>query len=350
MQQMAIADCNPYKATSRHAYGVIGEQQMSLRTEEIEAYLRVVELGGISAAARHMGLSKSVVSKRISDLERELGASLLQRSSRRMQPSESGRYFYEQARAAMSQLTQAAQSVSEAAQEVCGELRILAPMSFGTRWLSPLIAEFGRANPRLRLSLELDDRLVDLAYGGDDVAIRITRLRDSDLIARKLAPSRRVVCCSPDYAARAGLPRTVEDIGHHACLSYSNSLPGQIWTFQPDAHEEAPKTITPRGIYTANNGEVLRDAVLAGHGLAVLPRFIVWEDLRAGRLIEVQPGATPVEDGIFAVYPRNAFGSAKLRALVQFLQASLSQPPWEVPGSSMESAEVVPLYAEAPKR
>ena len=323
---------------------------MSLRTEEIEAYLAAVEHGGISAAARQMGLSKSVVSKRISDLERELGASLLQRSTRRIQPSEVGRYFYEQARAAMNQLTQAAHSVSEAAGEVCGELRILAPMSFGTRWLSPLIAEFGKANPRLRLSLELDDRLVDLSYEGYDVAIRATRLSDSSLIARKLAPSRRVLCCSPAYAARAGVPETLEDIGRHACLSYSNSSPGQIWSFQSGEHDDGVKSITPRGIYAANNGEVLRDATVAGCGLAVLPRFIAWEDLQAGRLIEIQPGATPVEDGIFALYPRNAFGSAKLKALVQFLQASLSPPPWEVSGSSIACAEVVPLFAQSAER
>lgn len=323
---------------------------MSLRTEEIQAYLQVVELGGISAAARHMGLSKSVVSKRISDLERELGVSLLQRSTRRIQPSEGGRHFYEQARAAMNLLTEAAQSVSEAAGEVCGDLRILAPMSFGTRWLSPLIAEFGQENPRLRLNLDLNDRLVDLTCEGYDVAIRITRLGDSSLIARKLALSRRVLCCSPEYAARAGLPRTVEEIGRHACLSYSNSPPGNIWAFQPDAHEESLKSTRPHGVFSANNGEVLRDALLAGYGLAVLPRFIVWEDLLAGRLIEVRPGATPAEDGIYAVYPRTAFGSVKIRALVQFLQVALSPPPWEVSHRPTTSAEVVPLFAQSPER
>ena len=323
---------------------------MSLRTEEIEAYLLAVELGGISAAARRMGLSKSVVSKRISDLERELGVPLLQRSTRRIQPSESGRFFYEQARAAMNQLTQAAQNVSEAAREICGELRILAPMSFGTRWLSPRIAEFGKAYPRLRLDLELDDRLANLADEGFDVAIRISRLGDSSLIARQLAPSRRVLCCSPAYAERAGVPETVEEIVQHACVSYSLSAPGQVWAFRPDAHDEELKTITPRGIFTANNGEVMRDAALAGYGLAVLPRFIVWEDLQACRLIEVQPGATPVEDGIFAVYPRCGIGSTKLGARVQFLQASFSPPPWEAPCSSVGGAEVAPLRAEALER
>ncbi|NOV23975.1 LysR family transcriptional regulator [Cupriavidus necator] len=309
---------------------------MSLRTEDIQAYLLAVELGGISAAARYLGLSKSVISKRISDLERELGASLLQRSTRRVQPSDSGRYFYEQARAAMSQLNHAAQGVSERSGELCGELRILAPMSFGTRFLSPIITEFGKANPRLHLFLELDDRLVDTGYERYDMAIRITRLDDSALIARKLAVSRRVLCCSPAYAERCGVPATVDDITRHACLAYSNSPPGQVWAFsagEADSQQLPPpksRSLAPRGVFTANNGEVLRDAALAGYGLAVLPRFIVWEDLLAGRLVEVHPGATPLDDGIFAVYPRSAFGSTRLRALVQFLQAALSPPPWEI--------------------
>ncbi len=302
---------------------------MSLRTEDIEAYLHVVELGGISAAARRMGLSKSVVSKRISDLERELGVSLLQRSTRSIRPSESGRYFYEQARAALGQLDHAAQTVSDAARELCGELRVLAPMTFGTRWLSPLIAAFAREHPRLNLILELDDKLADVGYERYDVAIRITRLGDSSLIARRLAASRRVLCCSPGYAGRAGLPQSIEDIGQHACLAYSNSPPGQVWAFAESSAKGGMRSIAPRGVFTANNGEVLRDAALAGQGLAVLPRFIVWEDLRAGRLVEVLPDLPPVADGIFAVYPRSGLGSVKLRALVQYLQASLAQPPWE---------------------
>ncbi|UDM52701.1 LysR family transcriptional regulator [Cupriavidus sp. MP-37] len=302
---------------------------MQLRTEDIEAYLLVVELSSVSAAARHMSLSKSVVSKRISDLERSLGATLLQRSTRRVQPTESGRQFYDQARAAMAQLTQAAENVSKFSQELCGELRILAPMSFGTLWLSPLIARFAKSHQRLHVIMELDDRLVDTGYERYDVAIRITRLSDSALIARKLAASRRVVCCSPDYARQNGLPESIDDIPRYDCLSYSNSLPGQIWAFRGTTPHAAPKILTPRGPFTANNGEVLRDAVVAGHGLAVLPLFIVAPDLVAGRLIPVLPEVPPVDDGIFAVYPKTAFTSQKIRTLIQFLQQAMSPPPWE---------------------
>lgn len=304
-------------------------KHMQLRTEEIESYLLVVELGSVSGAARHMALSKSVVSKRISDLERSLGVTLLQRSTRRVQPTESGRHFYEQARAAMAQLTNAAESISKTSQELCGELRILAPMSFGTLWLSPLISEFAKAHPRLHVVMELDDRLVDTGYERYDVAIRITRLGDSALIARKLAVSRRILCCSPEYAAHAGLPESIDDIAGHACLSYSNSRPGQIWAFRGHTPQAAPKIIAPRGVFTANNGEVLRDAALGDHGIAVLPLFIVSRELAAGRLIEVLPDEAPIDDGVFAVYPRTAYTSQKIRTLIQFLQQSLSPPPWE---------------------
>jgi len=307
---------------------------MSLRTEDIQAYLLAVELGGIGAAARDMDLSKSVVSKRITDLERELGVSLLQRSTCGVLPTEAGRQYYEQARAAMTQLLQAAQNVSANARELSGELRILAPMSFGMRWLSPLLAEFGRVNPRLHLMIELDDRMGDAESGRHDVAIRITRLGDIGLVARRLGTSRRVLCCSPDYAARAGLPQTLDDVATRACLGYSAASPGQVWAFRDEASGGTAKTLAPRPVFSANNGDVLRDAAVAGHGFAVLPHFIVADDLRAGRLIEVRPGAVPVDDGIFAVYPRSAFGSVKLRALVQFLQQALSPAPWEGQASS----------------
>ncbi|MCO5399055.1 LysR family transcriptional regulator [Ralstonia soli] len=311
---------------------------MRLRTEEIEAYLRVVEFGSVSGAARGMALSKSVVSKRISDLEHSLGASLLQRSTRSVQPTEAGRHFYEQARAAMAQLIRAAESLSETSRQLCGELRILAPMSFGTLWLSPLIADFAKAHPRLHVAMELEDRQADTRHERYDVAIRVARLGDSALIARRLAVSRRIVCCSPAYAERAGLPADLDELHHHACLSYSNALPTQIWAFHGKPHQIAPRVVSPRGVFTANNGEVLRDAAVAGHGIAVLPLFIVAADLAAGRLIQALPEEEPIEDGVFAVYPRSAFTLQKIRTLVAFLQAAMSPPPWDVSNAAVKTS------------
>lgn len=306
--------------------------RMQLRTDELEAFLLVVEQGSVSGAARHLNLSKSVISKRLSDLERTLGVLLLQRSTRRVQPTENGARFYEETRSALAQLTRAAETISQNSQELCGELRILAPMSFGTLWLSPLLSRFAAANPKLNLVVDLDDRLVDTEHARFDVAIRVTRLGDTAMIARKLAASRRIVCCSPAYAQRAGLPKTLDDITRHACLTYSNAPPGQIWAFQGPTPRSAPRVVTPRGQFTANNGEVLRDAATSGQGLAVLPLFIVADDIRAGRLINALPNETPLDDGIFAVYQRTPFVSHKLKALILFLQQSLSPPPWEEPG------------------
>ena len=229
----------PFNLLSRR----MRKANMQLRTEEIEAYLLVVELGSVSGAARRMSLSKSVVSKRINDLERSLGVTLLQRSTRRVQATESGQHFYDRARAAMTQLTHAAESISETSQQLCGELRILAPMSFGTLWLSPLIAGFASAYPRLHVVMDLDDRVVDIGHERADVAIHASRLGDSALIARRLAVSRRVVCCSPAYAARAGLPASIGDIARHACLSYGNSPPGGLGVPGPHRRPRAGQSL-----------------------------------------------------------------------------------------------------------
>ncbi|MGA4815826.1 LysR family transcriptional regulator [Pseudomonas aeruginosa] len=176
---------------------------MSLRLEDIQAFLNVVELGSISAAAERMSLSKSVISKRVSDLERHLGVRLLYRSTRNVEPTEAGGFFYKSAKASLQDLNNAAESVALRENDLCGELRVMAPMSFGTLWLGPLVMEFMARNPRLEVVLQLDDRIVDFEKEGYDLAIRITRLQDSSLIARQLGTSRRVVCCSPELPGTA---------------------------------------------------------------------------------------------------------------------------------------------------
>lgn len=165
---------------------------------------------------------------------------------------------------------------------------------------------------------------------------------------RQLAVSRRIVCCSPVYADRAGLPASLDDILLHPCLTYSNSPPSQVWAFQGENAQAAPKFVTPRGIFTANNGEVLRDAAVAGHGIAVLSVFIVAPDLAAGRLVRVLPDEVPVDDGVVAVYPRSAFTSQKVRTPVQFLQQAMSPPPWEAVAAPAGSP--VPAPRAMPRR
>lgn len=301
---------------------------MKLDLQEIETFLRVVELGSVSQAAQRMGLSKSVVSKRLSDLEKHLATRLLHRSTRRVAPSDTGLQFYEQARQALAQLTEAAETAASSESGLRGHLRLQAPMSFGTLWLAPLLAEFMAEQPELRVDLQLDDRILDFEREGYDLCIRISRLGDSALIARRLAASPRVLCCSPDYAARHGVPASAAEIARHPGIGYSNVSTGQVWTFRSPEGDGEPFSLAPQGRFTSNNGEIMCEMAVRGLGLAVLPRFIVQRALDSGALREIDIGATPVDDGIYALYPRAGRGSRKVAALCDFLQARLASAPW----------------------
>ncbi len=303
---------------------------MSLRLEDIQAFLNVVELGSISAAAERMSLSKSVISKRVSDLERHLGVRLLYRSTRNVEPTEAGGFFYKSAKRLAAGPEQRRGKRGPARERPVRELRVMAPMSFGTLWLGPLVMEFMARNPRLEVVLQLDDRIVDFEKEGYDLAIRITRLQDSSLIARQLGTSRRVVCCSPEYLERHGPLQRIEDILCHPCIGYSHNTPSQLWSFEPRVAGEPARMITPRGRFNTNNGQTMRDAAVRGLGLAMLPLFIAAEDLAAGRLVEALPQERPLDDLIYAMYSRAATLSPKVKLFVQFLQQALGSPPWGV--------------------
>jgi len=303
---------------------------MQYRLDNISAFLHAIETGSVSAAARRMGLSKSVVSKRISDLEAVLKVELLQRSARGVVPTEKGVAFYQRARSIMQQLDQAAEELIEQDDELCGSVRIAAPMTFGTSYLGPILFSFVSRHPQLGLALNLDDRITDLLGEGYDLAVRIGRLPDSSLVARKLAQSRRLVCCSPAYAKRAGLPATIEELPHHACIGYVNVSPSQIWQFEPVEPGDTPRSLVVRSRIIANNGESMRDAAIAGLGICVLPIFIIAKALMSGQLINALPNAYPVADTIYAVYPQNRHLPKKVRAIIDHLVTAFEgEPPWE---------------------
>jgi DNA-binding transcriptional LysR family regulator len=303
---------------------------MRYNFDNISAYIRVVETGSISAAALRLDLAKSVVSKRIHDLEAELGVELLHRSTRGMTPTDQGLLFYQRARDIMQQLMTAADEIADRDGDLCGQLRMSAPMSFGTMYLGPLLFPFLAQHPRLELALSLDDRVVDLLGEGYDLAIRIGRLQDSSLIARKLAGSERIVCCSPDYARRAGLPTTLEEIQNHTCIGYANVHSSQIWQFEPAQAGGEIRSLVIRSRIVLNNGEAMRDAAIAGLGLVVLPRFIVAGALARGELIDALPTMRPLADTIYAIYPHTRHVARKLRTVIDHLVSALAgEPPWE---------------------
>ena len=304
---------------------------MKLDLQEIETFLRVVELGGVSRAAEDLALSKSVVSKRLSDLEQRLGAKLLHRSTRKVGPTENGLGFYRQAKDALRELQQAAEAATYTDSGLRGRLHMLAPMSFGTLWLAPLLAEFMALHPQLEITLHLDDRISDFEREGYDLCVRVAHIGDSALIARKLASSARLLCCSPAYAARHGVPQRIEELLEHDCIGYSNVVAGQFWSFDSRDASGDLLSLTPRGRFASNYGQAMCAMALAGQGLALLPSFIVQPHLRSGALLEVLPQARPPAYAIYALYPRSSRASHKVLALCDFLQQRLADAPWEHP-------------------
>ena len=303
---------------------------MRHRFDDIATFIQVVETASISGAARRLNIAKSVVSKRITDLERALGVELLHRSTRKITPTDKGTVFYERARTILSELQEAAEQVSDRAGDLVGPLRIAAPMTFGTMYLGPLLFSFAKRHPRLELSIDLDDAVSDIVGRGYDLAIRIGHLRDSSMVARKLATSTRAVCCSPAYAKSVGLPRTVEDLASHICIGYANVSASLLWRFQPASPGGKIRSVVVKPRVIVNNGELMRDAAIDGLGLVILPTFIAAEPLRRGQLVKALPKDEPLPDTIHAVYPQSRHVPQKVRAVIDYLVERLGGvPPWE---------------------
>ena len=298
--------------------------------EELAAFVQVVDAGSISAAARRMGMSKSVLSARVASLEACLAVTLLRRTTRSMVLTDAGAGFYEQARDILARLEEAsleATCAGGAGGRLHGSLRIAAPVSFGTTHLSAMLMPFLQQNPRLECRIELDDRAVDLLEGRFDLAIRIGRLPDSSLVARRLGEGRRVVCASPDYLARKGRPETLEDLRHHDIIGYAHASASRLWTFT-DASGRSIVAPAARPRIVANNGELIRDAALAGLGLTVMPRFIVGGALAAGGLLQVLSQFEPLPEPIQAVYPQERRLPLKTRLLIDYLAPAVGARQW----------------------
>ncbi len=302
---------------------------MRYKLDDILTFLTVIEAGGLTAAARRLGVAKSVASKRISDLESALGATLLRRSPRGVAPTDAGAAFYGRARDILAELDDAAASAAGDG-ELSGLIRVAGPLTFGTLHLAPVLVDFLARHPRVELALHLNDRVVDIIREGYDLAVRIGRLKDSSLIAKKLAECKRVLCCSPTYARHAGLPSILDELKGHACIGYANVPIGERWLFEAERPGGKQRSILVRPRLTVDNGEAIRDAAIAGMGLTVLPTFLVADALRGGKLLPVLQHMPVVSDGIFVVYPPDRHLSTKVRALIEHLTAAFKGPlRWE---------------------
>jgi len=285
-------------------------------------FSRVVFHRSFSAAAREAGIAKSAVSRRISQLEHRLGVRLLQRSTRSLAVTDEGARLYQHCAALVAAASAAEDAVGASTGAVRGVLRINAPVTFAQLYLAPALAGFLRDHRELEIQLATDDHLVDVVAGGFDVVIRIGRLAASSLVARRFAADRLVVCGAPAYLERHGEPRSVKELVDHDCLHYALVDRAAEWRFRG-------ATPTPtRGSLAASNGTVLREAAVAGLGLAVLPTFMVTRELAAGTLRLVLDGARRAEIGLYAVTAHRAHVPPRTRAFVDFLVARFRQPEW----------------------
>ncbi|HEX9448311.1 MAG TPA: LysR family transcriptional regulator [Dongiaceae bacterium] len=299
------------------------------RLGTMEAFVAVVDARSFSAAALKLRSSKSLVSRQIAALESALGARLFHRTTRSLALTEEGRRYHEQVVRILADIADANQSLSNMQSTPRGLLRVNAPMSFGYLHLAPAVPDFLMQYPEIELDLTMNDRYVDLVEEGVDLALRLGRLADSSLIARKLAPARRVVCASPAYLRDHGVPETPDDLPQHQCLCYSNISASDEWRFV--RQNGTPWPVEVKGRLHANNGDALREAALKGLGLVFLPTFIVGRDLQASTLVSVLTEHVAQDTGLYAVYPHARHLSPKVRAFVDFLATRFgTQPYWDL--------------------
>lgn len=292
---------------------------------DMDVFARVVTAGSMSAAGREMGLSPAVVSKRLRRLEDRLGTRLLQRTTRQISLTEAGQGFFDRVTAILASIEEAESFVSRRSAVARGVLRVSAPTSFGRMHIAPLLHPFLKANPDLSINLILSDDFVDIVGDGFDLAVRIAELTDSSLVARRLAPTHRFLCASPDYLARHGEPATIEDLHDHACLATATQDP---WRLAGPHGMVMVRTSAP---LQTNSSEVVREAVLAGMGIALRSTWDVGPDLRAGRLQVVLPHYHASHNvGVYAVYPSRRFLPAKVRVFIDYLAGCYGpEPAWD---------------------
>lgn len=301
------------------------------RLDDIALFLRVLDTGSISAAARSLDLSVAVASQRLKRLEATLGVRLLHRTTRSLHPTPEGLALAEQGRPLVEEFEALATGLRQSGSEVAGNLRVTMGATFGRMWVSPLLPEFMALHPRVRVVAHLSDQTVDLVGDGFDLAIRIGALGDSSLVSRQIAVNRRVLAASPTYLQQHGVPQVPQDLATHACLLlFDSHRRRDSWQLR-DANG-AQVQVQVNGRLESTLGELLRDAAVAGEGVGMFSHWHVAEDLRAGRLVQVLPQCALDQTGIHAVMPQRRFVPPRVRAFVDFLEARFGgQPPWEHP-------------------
>ena len=293
------------------------------KMDGLAAFVASVETGSISAAARRLGLAKSVVSERLAEIERVLNTSLLKRTSRKLSLTVDGAIFLPRA---VRILQEAAEAQAELAQRrgmLVGKLRISVPVSFSILHLSPVIEKFVSENPGIELTLELDDRFVDVIGDGFDAVLRHGPINDQHIVAEPIIASHRLLVASPTYLDRAGLPAFLSDLGQHRGILYANR--DSDWRFGSRGNWTV---VRPLVALRCNNGIMIKNASLAGMGIALLPPFVVSEELHSGALVRIDLGIEAEGAQVVLAYPRARRAPATVRAFASCLKRHFKNAPW----------------------
>ncbi len=284
---------------------------------EMEAFTTVVEQGGITVAARRLGMSKSAVSKHITNLEGRLGARLLSRSTRRVSPTEIGLAYFDKVSRVLNDAGEADAMVTALGDQPSGILRVSVATDFGVTHLSPIIGKFMESYPELSVSLVLQNRFAELISEGYDVGVRVGELEDSTLKARKFACAEKRLVASPAYLDRHGVPASISNLAQHSLLHGTTRPSSHVWTLRGPGNVK--QQVRATGPLSINDGQSLLQAAVSGLGIAYLPSFLYSEAMRAGQLVDVMPSLQSEPVSLHAVYPSGRFTQPKVRAFVDFL-------------------------------
>lgn len=295
------------------------------RLQEMMSFIAVVEAGSFVGAAEVNGVSKAAVSRHVATLEQRLGVRLLHRTTRRLSLTDDGLRFHARAKELLTSLEELESELTSHTAEAAGLLRVNVPVTFGILHLAPLWARFAERYPKVSLDVSLNDRMVDVVEEGYDLAVRITRMPNSQLVSRKFASTRLVACASPQYLRKHGSPAHPSELTRHRVISYSYWVKRDEWTF---AGPDGEVSVRTRPFMHSNNGDTCRAAALQHQGIILQPDFIIGDALRRGELVEVLPGFRSAELDIHAVYPSRKHLPIKTRRMVDFLVESFRTPSW----------------------
>ncbi len=293
--------------------------------QEMRAFVTVVELGSFVRAADVLNLSKTAMSRLVGDLEARLGTRLLHRTTRKLSLTPEGELFNDRCKRLLTDVSEAEAELTAFSGEAIGQLRINVPVTFGLLHLAPVWPAFMSLHPKVELDVTLSDRLVDLVDEGYDLAVRIGRLQTSSLVSRQLTSTRMVLCASPEYLRRHGVPEHPSEISGHAVISYTLLITGEQWEFTGPKGPETVKVV-PR--MRTNSGDTCCAAAIQHQGIVLQPSFLVGPHLSSGALVEVLPQYRSLEFGVYAVYPSRRHLSQKVRALIDFLVDAFRMRTW----------------------